>query len=357
MELDDILSVIRDKAAKASTGKANAKKFTKAFKQFIDLTKDQFEQYLQGAPEDEVEDDVRYLVAHDVLQKPSKLAPAYFAWVSLGALFDALDECNDQTPVNPQLVRALFDDKDTGLFTLRRFYNDVEVLVDESNTHDGDPINLHDIAIGGGRHRLTALQLILKELGYKLDSEQVRAMSWRCSIKTVERLSEVPLLQKLANTTRSMGTTENARVRIATKDTDVDDIYSILKYAYENPAASAKTEAYTAIFAYAMPPADGLNLNTETLGHIGRSFYAALKKVKFAEPDSKNLVSFSLAPRYQFEHIDNFHSAIIAQAWELMPEVVAERRKEGFNNIARDAAKVASILVEKTIEAVGLTTK
>jgi hypothetical protein len=353
VSLNDILDVIFNGSGSEATKEKNVALFTERFNEFVKTTITNMMAYAEADTENPE------LALHEVLQKPSNLAPGFFGWVPLGVLFDQLELTTDQNPVSPKLVRALFDNPQTGLFNVERIYQDIDILVPSDNIDsEGEIVDMAQVFIGGGRHRLSAVALILDAGGYDLTSDEVRSLLWRCTVKDVTEASEVPFVQQLLNTTRSMGVTEKKRVELVKKGVDVDSVEELLRAAYVAGKADERTACYRHLFATAMPTltTEKHGLETETLGSIGSSFYSALKSAK-VDKDVKELIMFSKKACYEFDsHIVTIHESILNQAWTLLPGILAERVQSGNCNIARDAAAVAKMLVEQVITSLGLST-
>jgi hypothetical protein len=346
VSLNDILDVISSGSGSEATKEKNVTLFTERFNEFVKTTITNMMAYAEADTENPE------LALHEVLQKPSNLAPGFFGWVPLGVLFDQLELTTDQNPVSPKLVRALFDNPQTGLFSVERVYQDIDILVPSDNIDDdGEIIDVAQTYLGGGRHRLSAVALILDAGGYDLGSEEVRSLLWRCTVKDVTEASEVAFVQQLLNTTRSMGRTEKERVKQVSKGVDVESVEDLLRAAYVATKADERTASYRNLFAYAMPnrESEKHGLETETLGSIGSSFYSALKSAKL-DKDVKELVGFSKKVCYEFDsHITPIHESILNEAWRLLPSVIEQRVKAGNGNIARDVAQVAKTLVKDVL--------
>lgn len=347
MLLKDLLRYIETSSTSVESGQRNADKFKRAFDSYIASVRAELALY-QSQEDSEVE-----LYAHETLQVSSKLAPAYYAWVPTSVLFAQLDACYDQTPVSPRLVKKLFDDSELGLFKVGKFLADVEVAVCADNIdNDGEIVNINEVFIAGGRHRLTALSIILDAL---LEDENTKDNQvWRCRPVTVNSEQDVALMQQVSNTTRSMGSTEKARVRVVNSNADVVDLSSLINHARNSTSTAAKTDVYRAIFAYYLP--DGTNLtelNPETLGSIGSAFYSSMKQQLNANKEARALMLFGV--KYDVdEQLFPFHSSVIDEAWKILPSVITDRKERGVTNVARDYRVIAQMTAERVIEALAL---
>lgn len=348
MLLSDILNYIKTSATSPTSGERNADKFKKCFDSYIATVKAELALY-QKSEDAELE-----LYAHETLQVSSKLAPAYYAWVPTTVLFAQLSACYDQTPVSHRLVKKLFDDPELGLFKVGKFLSDVEVAVCSDNIDDeGEIVNINEVFIAGGRHRLTALSIILEAL---LDDESIKNNQvWRCRPITVNSEQDVPLMQKVSNTSRSMGSTEKARVRVVNDSADVVDLFSLVSHARNSTSSAARTDVYRAIFAYYLPDGTTLSeLNLETLGSIGAAFFSAMKQQLNSNKEARALMLFGI--KYNIdEQLFPFHSSIVDEAWKVLPSVIVERKEQGVTNIARDYRTIAQMLAERVIQALALT--
>lgn len=285
----------------------------------------------------------------EAIQAPERTA--YGLYLPLGYLIDALADCNDQHPVDVQLVRNLFDKPEYGVFQLGTLKQDIEVAYEADNIADadteehsvGDIINPAELYIKGGRHRTAFLMTLLTLKGIEPESDEARAQLIRvrpCSIESVVELAQV---QMLSNTTRSMGTAEKSLGRLARKDVDVDDTVALFTTAYETTKASEKTDVYRTLFSRVLRTANPtLNaLTPNTLSEIGSSFLTNVKKG--AGGTHKALLTFS--KKNTLPTVLEYHEAIYMACEEGLTDII---KTTDCTNIARNAkaigAQLASLL-------------
>ncbi len=280
----------------------------------------------------------------------------YAMYVPLGYLLDALDLCNDQNPIDIQLVRNLFDKPEYGVFHTGNLKQDIEICYEADNivseegaTDDegsalevGSIIDESALYIKGGRHRTAFIATVLHLLGLNLDEEHIRNLLIRVRVSTVESLPDLAQMQVLSNVTRSMGVAEKSRGRLVRNDVDIDDARSVLTAAYKSGSATGKTDAYRTLFAHLLrtETATLKQLTPNTAAEIGSAFYTQAKKL--AEGKQKAMLSFS--NKFELTSVVEFHETILEACVDALTDLVADTVA---TNLAREAKALGRQLADR----------
>lgn len=264
----------------------------------------------------------------ETVQRPDCMA--YNAYIPLQYLADALDECQDQLPLNPLGVRRLLDG-DYGLLKGNVLEEDVRIgyATDNINEETGEAIDPDVFSIIGGRHRIALLMLIcdLAGVGYDL---LVRVVP-----SEVRNKAHATLRQQLDNTSRTMTSTEKTRIKVESLDVKVQDAGSVIDYAIESGKSSAVTDCYRIIFSDFINPL----LTFDTLGKIGGSF---IKEMIATEPEKALKATLRMSTSLDKSEVITYHMALVEAAEAVLPAVL-----ENFEgNMARQYVAIAASMVD-----------
>lgn len=283
----------------------------------------------------------------EAIQAPERTG--YGMYIPLGYLIDALSDCNDQHPVDVQLVRNLFDKAEYGVFALGNLKQDIEVAYEADNIADedsdehqaGDIINPSELYIKGGRHRTAFLMTLLELKGIEAESDTGRNQLIRVRPSSIESVVELAQVQMLSNTTRSMGTAEKSLGRLARKDIDVDDTVALFTAAYETSKASEKTDVYRTLFSRVIRNETKTlgALTPNTLSEIGSSFLTTVKKN--AGATHKHLLAFS--KKNTLPTVLEYHETIYQAAVVGLTDIL---ETTDCTNIARNAKAIGAQLAQ-----------